>query len=201
MFGCPVDPEAGNRNGTYRVTTSYFGVSGLDQGSEMSSTMMSGATVLSPKGMLAWRSAVTFTGVADGLSNTVAIGEHPASQDGGLVGWWYTSVTETWTGQYWPADVLMGMNAQSSSMPPAFYSSSGPNTSPAYQSCQFPAFYKQPKSFKDLCNFNQFWSYHHGGASFAFGDGSVKFIPYSARPIMNALATRNGGDIVDSSIL
>ncbi len=194
MFGCPVDPEAGGRNGSIRVTTSYFGVSGLDPATETST-----ATNVNAKGMLYWRSTVKFTGVSDGLSQTVAIGEHPASQDGGLVGWWYTSVTEDWTYLYWPMDVLMGMNPQSVPGSPAYYSSSGSAT--GNKPCVFPAFYNQPKSMKDLCNFNQFWSYHHGGANFVFGDGSVKFIPYSARPVMNALATRGGGDIVDASLL
>jgi hypothetical protein len=34
---------------------------------------------------------------------------------------------------------------------------------------------------------------------FTFGDGSVRFIPYTAAGIMRALGTRNGGDIADVS--
>jgi prepilin-type processing-associated H-X9-DG protein len=40
-----------------------------------------------------------------------------------------------------------------------------------------------------------FWSPHAGGANFAFADGSVHFLAYSAAPVMRALATRAGGDI------
>jgi prepilin-type processing-associated H-X9-DG protein len=41
-----------------------------------------------------------------------------------------------------------------------------------------------------------FWSLHPGGANFAFADGSVRFLAYSANPIMPALATREGGEVV-----
>lgn len=41
-----------------------------------------------------------------------------------------------------------------------------------------------------------FWSLHSGGANFAFADGSVRFLRYSAEPIMPALATRAGGEAV-----
>lgn len=34
------------------------------------------------------------------------------------------------------------------------------------------------------------------GANFAFADGSVRFLSYSANPIMPALATREGGEVV-----
>ena len=41
-----------------------------------------------------------------------------------------------------------------------------------------------------------FWSPHGGGANFAFADGSVRFLAYSADAILPALATRNGGEVV-----
>ncbi len=40
------------------------------------------------------------------------------------------------------------------------------------------------------------WSLHGGGANFAFCDGSVRFLPYSADAILPALATRAGGEVV-----
>jgi prepilin-type processing-associated H-X9-DG protein len=41
-----------------------------------------------------------------------------------------------------------------------------------------------------------FWSPNPGGANFAFCDGSVRFLAYSADPIMPALASRAGGEPV-----
>jgi prepilin-type processing-associated H-X9-DG protein len=56
-----------------------------------------------------------------------------------------------------------------------------------------------PGRGENPCDFNHFWSYHTGGANFVFGDGSVRFVPYTAKPVMNALATRGGGDLGDAS--
>ena len=41
-----------------------------------------------------------------------------------------------------------------------------------------------------------FWSPHSGGANFALADGSVRFLAYSADPVLPALATRAGGESV-----
>ena len=49
---------------------------------------------------------------------------------------------------------------------------------------------------KDNCSRFHFWSLHSGGANIAFADGSVRFLSYSADPIMPALATRAGGEVV-----
>ena len=57
----------------------------------------------------------------------------------------------------------------------------------------------QPGDVTNSCDFNHFWSPHQNGANFLFADGSVHFLPYSARPIMKALATRSGGEVVDLS--
>jgi prepilin-type processing-associated H-X9-DG protein len=42
-----------------------------------------------------------------------------------------------------------------------------------------------------------FWSLHAGGAHFLFADGSVRFLSYSAAPILPALASRAGGETVE----
>lgn len=44
----------------------------------------------------------------------------------------------------------------------------------------------------------QYWSLHGGGgANFAFADGSVHFLSYSAVEILPALATRSGGELAE----
>jgi prepilin-type processing-associated H-X9-DG protein len=47
-----------------------------------------------------------------------------------------------------------------------------------------------------MCDALHFWSLHSGGANFAFADGSVRFLRYSADDVMPALATRAGGEVV-----
>jgi prepilin-type processing-associated H-X9-DG protein len=46
----------------------------------------------------------------------------------------------------------------------------------------------------NFCDFYRFWSAHDGGAFFLFGDGSVRFLPYSADRVLPTLATRAGGE-------
>ena len=53
----------------------------------------------------------------------------------------------------------------------------------------------QPGDFKNQCDAFHFWSPHPGGANFAFADGSVHFLTYSADAILPALATRAGGEV------
>jgi prepilin-type processing-associated H-X9-DG protein len=38
---------------------------------------------------------------------------------------------------------------------------------------------------------------HPGGANFLFADGSVRFLPYSARNVLDALASIQGGEVVE----
>jgi prepilin-type N-terminal cleavage/methylation domain-containing protein len=55
-----------------------------------------------------------------------------------------------------------------------------------------------PQPFSTSCLACQ-WSPFAAGGNWAFGDGSVRFIPYSAAAIIPQLATRNGGETVDMS--
>ena len=48
--------------------------------------------------------------------------------------------------------------------------------------------------FNDPCGTFHFWSPHPGGANFVFADGSVRFLSYSADPLMPAIASRAGGE-------
>jgi prepilin-type processing-associated H-X9-DG protein len=53
-----------------------------------------------------------------------------------------------------------------------------------------------PGQVSNQCDCLHFWSLHPGGANFAFADGSARFLAYSAGPVMPALSTRAGGEIV-----
>ena len=59
-----------------------------------------------------------------------------------------------------------------------------------------PFAYKQPAlNVTPDCAPFQYWSLHSGGANFAFADGSVRFLTYSADAVLPALATRAGGEV------
>lgn len=53
-----------------------------------------------------------------------------------------------------------------------------------------------PGRLTNPCDRLHYWSLHTSGANFAFADGSVHFLRYSARDILPALATRSGGEVV-----
>ena len=57
--------------------------------------------------------------------------------------------------------------------------------------------YFSPGNINNDCDVDHFWSVHPGGGSFAFADGSVRFLDYAVGPtLLPQLATRNGGEAV-----
>ncbi len=66
-----------------------------------------------------------------------------------------------------------------------------------------PYHYQPPGLIRDLngvlreeCDLFHFWSWHPGGCNFLYADGSVHFLSYAMDPILPALGTRNGGEVV-----
>jgi prepilin-type N-terminal cleavage/methylation domain-containing protein/prepilin-type processing-associated H-X9-DG protein len=142
--------------------TCYLGVEGRDQ--------------IRKDGVLFLDSRVRFAEIADGLSNTLMVGERPASADG-VWGWWYAGEGQSQDGS---TDSVLGvneLNVNQIGYPP------GPS-----------AF--GPGQINNQGDCLHFWSLHSGGANFLFCDGSVHFLTYDAAPIMPALATRAGGEAV-----
>ena len=45
------------------------------------------------------------------------------------------------------------------------------------------------------CDLFHFWSWHSGGANFLYADGSVHFLTYPADAVLQALGTRDGGEV------
>jgi prepilin-type N-terminal cleavage/methylation domain-containing protein len=211
IYTCPSDPRIDliydQGVGGNRPVTLYAGVSG---------TANNNAKWPLCDGVLYCRSKTRLVDISDGTSTTLMVGERPAAPDLDW-GWWDTADQPDyygadpnggWSG--WDMDVVSGVAERWSG-------DSGPNHSTSRSSPSFscpsietyrapgpPAFspgapFLTPSNF---CDFNHFWSNHTGGAYFVFGDGSVRFLPYTTtQKTMNALATRAGGEVIDGSQL
>ncbi len=130
-------------------------------------------------GVLYLDSKIRFTDVIDGTSNTLMVGERPPSADMTL-GWWYAGWGQEKDGS---ADSVLGSNEL--------------NTYPETRDSCPPGPYEFGRGKVDnQCDVFHFWSLHPGGANFLMVDGSVHFIRYDAAPLMPALATRNGREVV-----
>ena len=54
-----------------------------------------------------------------------------------------------------------------------------------------------PGRLDNPCDRLHLWSLHPGGANFLFADGSARFLSYSARSVLDALASIQEGEVVD----
>ncbi len=135
-----------------------------------------GLNVKQPNGILFLDSAVRMTDVVDGTSTTLAVGERPPSPDN-LFGSWYAGGGQYTTGS---ADTVLGALEKN------FW----------YPSCPTGPYTYGPGRPGNVCDNFHFWSMHPGGAHFLLVDGSVHFLAYSEAPILSALATRAGGEVV-----
>jgi prepilin-type N-terminal cleavage/methylation domain-containing protein/prepilin-type processing-associated H-X9-DG protein len=128
-------------------------------------------------GLYPSRKGVKITEISDGTSSTTMIGERPP-QANLYYGWW----------TYVDCDSLMWAIVPV----PITYSTDG-NGHP----CNFPAFFSQG-TLDNRCDLHHWWSLHAGGGgNFAFCDGAVRFLNYSAGPvILPQLATRAKGEVI-----
>jgi hypothetical protein len=134
--------------------------------------------------------------IPDGTSSTLMIGERPPSSDLSIGSWA--------GGNPAPSQVhtLSLAIRGTSEVPISLPNGTDPLTG-ATRPCPRPYVF-QPGNVVDSCGVNNFWSNHLGGALFAFADGSVRFVSYSAgttrvQPenitLLEALATRDGGEV------
>jgi prepilin-type N-terminal cleavage/methylation domain-containing protein/prepilin-type processing-associated H-X9-DG protein len=178
---CPSDPRQGSEliyqgphfGGQY-ATHSYPAIVGYSYNS--------GFKGRAQEGMMTPYHTVTFAHVTDGLSNTLLIGERPPSCD--LTwGWWVWGDDDIGSGvanSYFEYGIDLSGNHCSG--PPYYFGPAG------------------PLGVADPCSFNHLWSLHPGGANFAFGDGSVRFLKYTIGLVILDLATYQGGEPIDASI-
>lgn len=188
QYVCPADGRPGGPvYSPYAKTevafTWYLGVSGDSYFCELDGPPTSPAKC----GLFGTGSKHRFADVQDGLSNTLLLGERPPPAEN-VYGFWYGGFPQ---GSYAGAmNTALGVTEFDADN----YNRDTHCIYPYEPDCTFESYY-QPGSLREPNSRFHYWSFHPGGANFAFVDGSVRFLPYSARPAMRALASRGGGEV------
>jgi prepilin-type N-terminal cleavage/methylation domain-containing protein/prepilin-type processing-associated H-X9-DG protein len=192
IYQCPSDPRGGTitsqNGGSYHpaALTWYAGVGGTD--SAQPNWPLADGTLF-------WRSRLMLTDITDGTSNTIVVGERPpgaTSYPVNFNGWWSGLDTIGWRygAPGWEFDTIQYVHNTVASPATTSTMTGAP--------CTFPALFGHG-DVRESCDVNHFWSLHSNGANFLFGDASVRFLPYTAQPIIPVLATRSGGEPADVS--
>jgi prepilin-type N-terminal cleavage/methylation domain-containing protein/prepilin-type processing-associated H-X9-DG protein len=163
---CPSNAQGAEFPAGNGALTNYLGVTGND-------TSVAAVTGNGPTNGIfdIGSKGVTLVGITDGTSNTLMVGERPQAGDA-YWGWWSVS----------DFDCLLSVNQ-------LYAFDSG---------CTFPGVFRpEPLGKNAPCNggTNHFWSYHSGGANWAMGDASVRFLPYTSQPVTIPMGSRNGGEV------
>lgn len=170
-FACPSDPRtAGPATLMTPINgfTSYLGVMG--------------PSYRELTGVLFFGSRVSIGEITDGASHTLFAGERPPSADERL-GWWYAGWGQQKDGS---GDAVLGVQGFNQPI------------EPRDRECPFGPYRFTYGRIDDQCDAFHFWSLHPGGAHFAFADGSVRFLSYSADSVIVELSTRNGGEAIST---
>ncbi len=131
-------------------------------------------------GILGYSPGCRILDITDGTSSTVLAGERPPP-DSLQAGWWYPIYN------YYCQTIRGPNNGMSLPGGKACLEDDGCSVSVSLG----------PGRADNRCDRFHFWSFHPGGANFGFADSSVHFLPYSAEPLMIALGSINGGEVVE----
>jgi len=139
---------------------------------------VSGTDQFAFNGVFAVNRALTMDAIIDGSSNTIIVGEKPPSYDS-VYGWWFAGSGDS---PYFGAtDVTLGVAERQTQN----------GTPETFRPGTLAFVANDPHRW-------HFWSIHNGGATFLFGDGSARFLPYTVQNngVLKALSTFNGGEPV-----
>jgi prepilin-type processing-associated H-X9-DG protein len=196
-FLCPSDPrgDISNAGVVYGDgATSYCGVIGSIQFGDTSVPAGAGGIFeisRDPKNSrqnIAKKTSIA--DITDGTSNTLMVGERPPS---GPPGNWY------WGAWFWGEyDTALATQSWMTQTGIPGIPLGDPRNCNPWQNPPKPDSYG-PDNVNNWCAPNHFWSNHTGGANWVMGDGSVRFLPYSAVAVVQQMATRAGGEVVNDS--
>jgi prepilin-type N-terminal cleavage/methylation domain-containing protein/prepilin-type processing-associated H-X9-DG protein len=173
LYYCPSEPRPYTGWFSYYGGTDYIAIEGLDY--------WDGLGIINSGGPNNYPNLpVRVTDVTDGTSNTIMLGERPPAADWGWGMAFNVSGADSLSGAAIFGSVYTSnQQGQQCSAPPEYFGGG-------------------PLNVNDNCSFDHLWSNHIGGANFAMGDGSVRFISYSGNAIlMTYLATRAGGEVAE----
>jgi prepilin-type processing-associated H-X9-DG protein len=175
VYQCPSDQRV---TGIYQDAN--FGMEGLTDYLAVTGTETYFPLGRPPcNGVMYASSRTRIADITDGLSNTVLVGERPPSPDL-YWGWW------TWSA----FDASLGVRNTRS----AYIRSDG--DPPIICRSLFPENYRLGTG--NNCDTHHFWSLHPGGGNWLFADGRARFLPYQSNRLLPALATRSGGEVVNT---
>jgi prepilin-type N-terminal cleavage/methylation domain-containing protein/prepilin-type processing-associated H-X9-DG protein len=197
-LNCPSDPRS----------TGWGMASGAGTGAAAAPPVMTSAYVgvhhdreapidVTNHGVLFLNSSVRYEEIGDGAAQTVFVGEH-VIQPGDLG--WASGTKATLRNMGEP------INQAKNPVLPLPFQPAPPVTAeeedeadaakPAPKKSAAPAAKAEEKPADPVGGFS---SHHPGGANFAFGDGSVRFLKASASPrILHMLANRNDGEMISA---
>ncbi len=177
-FVCPADSRLNapltDAEGNTAAYCSYVGIFG-------DRVMMKDHRDRSQKlGIMSSYRGTKISEITDGLSQTILFSESPPPGRW-LLGTWYLGTL--------PFEELWSTRpCRKSNMIDVRYVAS--------ELCRGP-FQFGPGRLENLCDTHHLWSLHPGGANFAFADGSVRYLSFSAVDLIPALATRAGGEVAE----